>query len=71
MSANLFSLLGISLPQGQASCREMIDRGDCVVVLSERTWLNRFGGRADIVGHLIRIDGTPHEMSGGTAGLLQ
>lgn len=65
VSANLFGLLGIALPQGRGFLTGDDRPGsDCVVVLSERTWLNRFGGRADIVGHLIRIDGTPHEIVG-------
>ncbi len=65
VSANFLSLLGIP-PQLGRTFRpaEEIAGNDRVVVLSHRTWVNRFDGRADIVGHTVRIDGEPHEIVG-------
>jgi predicted permease len=35
-----------------------------VVILSHRSWKNRFGGDPRIVGRTVRIDGEPHEVVG-------
>ena len=37
---------------------------DRVLILSQRYWQNRFGGRADIIGRTVRINGEPHEIVG-------
>ncbi len=44
--------------------RETIPGNDRVVIISHATWQNRYGGRSDIIGHQIRIDGEPHEIVG-------
>ncbi len=38
-----------------------------VVVISHRLWLGRFGGRADIIGHNVRLNGQPFTIVGVTA----
>ncbi len=64
-TSNLFSLLGVQ-PQLGRDFRPGEDQPgrDRVVVLSSRTWLKRFNGRADVIGRTVRIDGEPHEIIG-------
>ena len=65
VTANFLSTLGVT-PQLGRDFRlgEDVHGNDRVVILSQRTWQNRFGGRADIVGRTIRVDGEPHEIVG-------
>jgi putative ABC transport system permease protein len=65
VTSNLFSTLGIR-PQLGREFRSAEDlRGnDRVVIISHGCWQNRFGGRADVIGRSIRIDGEPHEIVG-------
>ena len=64
-SANLFSLLGIRPQLGREFRPEEDAPGrDRVVILSQRAWINRFGGKPDIIGHTVRIDGEAHEVIG-------
>ncbi len=37
---------------------------DHVVVLSHGLWQENFGGRADAIGQILRLDGVPHEVIG-------
>lgn len=64
-TANFFSLLGTP-PQLGRDFRSGEDTPgrDHVVILSQRTWQNRFAGNPDIIGRSIRIDGQPHEVIG-------
>lgn len=64
-STNLLALLGV-VPQLGRDFRpsEGTAGQDRVIILSQRVWQNRFGGRGDIVGTVVRIDGTPHEVIG-------
>src|SRR4051812_10364909 len=43
---------------------------DHVVLISQRCWQTRFGGRRDVVGRMIRLDGQPHEIVGVTPAAL-
>ena len=64
-TVNLFSLLGTSPQLGRGFRPEEDTPGrDRVVILSQRTWINRFGGKPDVIGRTIRIDGEPHEIIG-------
>lgn len=64
-TANLFSLLGVPLQLGRDFLPGEDTPGrDRVVILSRRTWLNRYGGAEGIVGRSVRIDGQPHEVVG-------
>jgi predicted permease len=64
-TANFFSLLGTHTQLGRDfRSGEDTPGRDRVVILSQRTWQNRFGGKADVIGRTIRIDGEPHEVIG-------
>jgi putative ABC transport system permease protein len=64
-TANLLSLLGVQLQLGRDFLADEDTPGrERVVILSQRIWLNRYGGAEDIVGRAIRIDGQPHEVVG-------
>ena len=65
INANLFSLLGVRPQLGRTFRPEEEAPGrDRVVILSQRTWNNRYGGKPDIIGRTIRIDGEPHKVVG-------
>ncbi|MCU1381592.1 MAG: macB 2 [Acidobacteria bacterium] len=64
-TANFFSILGIQPQLGRDfRAGEDVRGHDRIVILSRRTWQKRFGGRADIIGRTVRIDGEPHEIVG-------
>jgi putative ABC transport system permease protein len=64
-TANLLSLLGVQ-PQLGRDFRSGEDTPgrERIVILSQRTWRNRFGLDPNIIGRTIRIDGEPHEVVG-------
>ena len=65
ISANFFSLLGVRLQLGRDfRPGEDVPGNDRVLILSQRSWQNRFGGRADIIGRTLRVNGEPHEIIG-------
>jgi putative ABC transport system permease protein len=56
-SANLWSVLGVEPALGRVFLEEEGRPGaDDVVVLSHRLWMSRFGGRADVVGRVVRMN---------------
>ena len=64
-TANLLSLLGVQPQLGRDfRAGEDTPGRDRVVILSQRTWRNRFALDPDIIGRTIRIDGEPHEVIG-------
>ena len=64
-SANLFSVLGVQMHLGRAFLPGEDTPGrHRVVILSQRVWLNRYGGSAAVLGRRIRVDGEPHEVVG-------
>ena len=64
-SVNLFALLGIQPQLGRDFHPDEDAPGrDRVVILSHRTWLNRYDGDPDIVNRTVRIDGEPHQVIG-------
>jgi putative ABC transport system permease protein len=64
-TANFFSLLGVQ-PQVGRDFRPGEDApgSDRVVILSQRTWRNRFELNPNVIGRTIRIDGEPHQVIG-------
>ena len=65
VTPDLFPLLGVTPMLG----RGISDADDQfgaprVLVLSHAAWRNRFGGRADIVGQRVRVDGEPATIVG-------
>ncbi len=64
-SANAFTMLGVVPQLGRTfTAAEEQPGRNRVVVLSQRTWRNRYGADPDILGRRIRIDGEPHEVIG-------
>ncbi|HWA87465.1 MAG TPA: ABC transporter permease [Opitutus sp.] len=65
VSANYFDVLGVK-PQLGRTFRPAEDApGKCnVLVISHRYWQIRFGGSPDIIGRVVRLDGTPSEIIG-------
>jgi len=65
VTANLLSLLGVQPRLGRDfRPQEALHGNDRVLILSDRYWRNRFGGRADIIGRTVRINGEPNEIIG-------
>ncbi|HEU0274908.1 MAG TPA: ABC transporter permease [Candidatus Udaeobacter sp.] len=64
-TANLLRVLGLPPQRGRNfRAQEDLPGNDRVVIISERCWQKRFGGRDDIIGHTLRVDGQPHEIVG-------
>ncbi len=65
VTANLLSTLRTKPQLGRDFRPQEVLRGnDRVLILSERYWQNRFGGRADVIGRVVRVNGEPHEIVG-------
>lgn len=65
ITANLLSVLRVQPQLGRNFLpREDVAGNDHVVILSQRSWQQRFGSAHDIIGRMIRIDGQPHEVVG-------
>jgi len=63
--ASFFPLLKTTLQLGRNfRPGEAVPGNDRVVILSHRLWQNRLGGRTDILGHALRIDGETHLVIG-------
>jgi predicted permease len=64
-TANLLATLRIQPQLGRDfRAEEELLGNDHVVMISQRYWQNRFGGTADVIGRVIRVDGEPHEIVG-------
>lgn len=64
-SAPLFSLLGVEALLGRTfTAEEDQPEGPRVVVLSHGLWQRMFGGRRDVVGTNLSLEGVPHEILG-------
>ena len=65
VSDGFFAMLGVRLAVGREfSADEHQLEGPRVAVLGHGMWQRRFGGRRDIVGQTIRLDGEPYEIVG-------
>ncbi|MGZ3457235.1 MAG: ABC transporter permease [Archangium sp.] len=65
MTAGLLPLFGVKPELGQAFGTEAEVPGrELVVLLSHALWQGRFGGRRDIVGQTLTLDGQPHTVVG-------
>jgi predicted permease len=65
VSHDLFGILGVQPQVGRGFTLE--DDGPAApptLILSERLWLGRFGGRQEIVGSTVLLDGAPHVVIG-------
>src|SRR5450432_741031 len=64
-TANFFSVLRLQPQLGRDFLpREDLPGNDRVVLISQRCWQQRFGGKIDVIGRTIRVDGEPHEIVG-------
>jgi putative ABC transport system permease protein len=64
-TVNLLAVLRVQPQLGRDFLqREDIPGNHKVVIISHRSWQNRFGGRADVIGRTMRLDGEPHEIIG-------
>ena len=59
VTGNFFDLLGITAEQGRllSTSDDVTPGGHPVAVISHRLWQNRFGGKPDIVGSEVRMNG--------------
>jgi putative ABC transport system permease protein len=65
VTANYFDVLGVRLQLGRGFTAAEDAPGKAnVIVISHSYWQNRFGGSPDILGRIVRIDGTPTEIVG-------
>lgn len=64
VSPNYFATIGVPLDRGPGF--DGIGGGTPVVVLDHDLWMNRFGGRTDIVGATISLNRVPHVVAGVT-----
>jgi len=64
VSANSFTVLGVTPRLGRAFTVDEEDRRDLVVVLSHRLWQRRFGGAADALGRTLEMDGRRFQIVG-------
>lgn len=64
-SASLFNVLGIAPALGRVFTADEDTPGDHrVIVLSHALWQSRFGGRGDVVGRDVRLDGETYRIVG-------
>jgi predicted permease len=65
VSANYFDVLGVKPQLGRTFIPAEDAPGKCnVLVISHNYWQSRFGGAPDIIGRIVRLDGTPTEIIG-------
>jgi putative ABC transport system permease protein len=62
-TAPFFEALGVSPLVGRVYTSADAQRG-ALAVISEGLWQRQFGGRADVIGSRIRVNGTPTEVVG-------
>ena len=63
-SSGLFPMLGVQPQLGRTFTEAEEAPGHNLVVISDGVWRRRFGGRTDIVGRIMKVNGKPHEVIG-------
>ena len=65
VTANFFHVLGVGPARGRAFTRDEDTRGkNDVIILSDGLWHSRFGGRTDVIGSTMDLDGQPTQIVG-------
>jgi putative ABC transport system permease protein len=64
VSHGLFPTLGLRPQLGRTFLPAEDAPGHHVMVISDRLWRTRYGGRPDVVGQTTRVNGKPHEIIG-------
>src|ERR1043166_6421024 len=65
VTADFFHVLGVSPARGRAFPRDEDAAGkNDVIILSDGLWHSRFGGRTDVLGSTIELDGQPTRIVG-------
>jgi predicted permease len=65
VSPSLFKVLGVPVALGRVFTEQEATIGnERVVILSDTLWRTRFGGRAEVVGSDVELDGQPHRVVG-------
>ena len=64
MSAGLFAVLGAAPALGRTFTAAEEQAATPVVVLSDRLWRRRFGGRPEVIGQTVEVDRIRHEIVG-------
>jgi putative ABC transport system permease protein len=65
VTANFFSTIGVQPALGRGFLPEEEQSGkDRVLVLSDAFWRQRFGGRTNILGQTVSLDGEPYKVVG-------
>ncbi|HEY7285850.1 MAG TPA: ABC transporter permease [Vicinamibacterales bacterium] len=64
VTGRFFRVLGATAAVGRLLQDSDVDSGGLTIVLSDRFWRRQFGGRPDVVGSVLRIDGRPFEVVG-------
>ena len=64
-TAEIFALFGAQPVLGRAFTAEETQPGrNHVIVISHSLWQQRYGGRSDVLGRIVRLDGQPVEIIG-------
>jgi putative ABC transport system permease protein len=72
VTANFFDVMGVPPVIGRLfTAANEAEGQDAVVLLSSGLWHRQFGGRADILGSTITLNGRPHEIVGVMPATLQ
>jgi predicted permease len=66
VSDNYFDVLGVTAAQGRVIREEDNRHEDAhpVAVISHSCWRRRFGGRSDVIGQTLRLNGVPYSVIG-------
>jgi putative ABC transport system permease protein len=65
VTPSFFRVLGVQPALGRSpTAEEATAGGAAVVVISHSLWQRRFGGDAGVLGRVLSLDGTPHEVIG-------
>jgi putative ABC transport system permease protein len=64
VTANFWSVLGVSPRMGRVFTADEDDRGVRVLLISHGLWQRRFGGSPDVLGRTLSVNDNPYEVIG-------